>query len=65
LLLGSLDASVRISCGWSTCSYSDDDLRGWAGRLRSIEVPTCVYFRHEEEPTAPGYALRLAEKLRE
>ncbi len=29
-------------------------------RLRS---PAYVYFRHEDEPTAPGYASRLLELL--
>jgi uncharacterized protein YecE (DUF72 family) len=43
--------------------YSDGDLRSWAERLRGVDVPTFVYFRHEEEPTAPRYALRLTELL--
>jgi uncharacterized protein YecE (DUF72 family) len=36
--------------------YSDDDLRALAQRLRP---PAYVYFRHEDEPTAPSYAERL------
>jgi uncharacterized protein YecE (DUF72 family) len=40
--------------------YSDDDLRELAGRLRG---PAYVYFRHEDEPTAPAYAERLLELL--
>jgi len=40
--------------------YSDDDLRGLAGRLRP---PAYVYFRHEDEATAPGYAARLVALL--
>ena len=36
--------------------YSDDDLLGLAQRLRP---PAYVYFRHEDAPTAPGYAARL------
>ena len=36
--------------------YSDDDLRALAIRLRP---PAYVYFRHEDEPTAPEYAQRL------
>jgi uncharacterized protein YecE (DUF72 family) len=36
--------------------YSDDDLRALAEKLRP---PAYVYFRHEDEPTAPHYALRL------
>jgi uncharacterized protein YecE (DUF72 family) len=43
--------------------YSDDDLRGWAERLRNPQVPTFVYLRHEDEPTAPRYAERLTELL--
>ncbi len=41
--------------------YSDDDLRAVAERLRP---PVYVYFRHEEEPTAPDYARRLAQLTR-
>ena len=40
--------------------YSEDDLRSLAERLRD---PACVYFRHEDEPTAPAYAERLLELL--
>jgi uncharacterized protein YecE (DUF72 family) len=40
--------------------YSDDDLRELAARLRD---PAYVYFRHEDEPTAPAYAERLLELL--
>jgi uncharacterized protein YecE (DUF72 family) len=40
--------------------YSDDDLRDLARRLRP---PACVYFRHEDAPTAPAYAARLRELL--
>src|SRR5918912_279578 len=43
--------------------YSDDDLRGWAERLRQLDVPAFVYLRHEDEPTAPRYAARLRELL--
>lgn len=41
--------------------YDDDGLRAWAERLRGVDVPTFVYLRHEEEPTAPRYAERLRE----
>jgi uncharacterized protein YecE (DUF72 family) len=41
--------------------YSDDDLHVWADRLREVSVPTFVYLRHEDEPTAPRYAERLLE----
>jgi len=40
--------------------YADDDLRALAERLRD---PAYVYFRHEDEPTAPAYAERLLELL--
>jgi len=43
--------------------YTDDDLREWAKRLRPLDVPTFVYLRHEDEPTAPRYAERLLELL--
>jgi uncharacterized protein YecE (DUF72 family) len=41
--------------------YSEDDLRELATSLRP---PAYVYFRHEDEPTAPAYAERLLELLR-
>ncbi len=41
--------------------YSEDDLRAQARRLRP---PAYVYFRHEDEPTAPEYAQRLLEIVR-
>ncbi len=40
--------------------YSDDDLRAVARRLRP---PAYVYFRHEDEATAPEYARRLLQIL--
>jgi hypothetical protein len=40
--------------------YSDHDLRAAASKLES---PAYVYFRHEDEPTAPAYAERLRELL--
>jgi uncharacterized protein YecE (DUF72 family) len=43
--------------------YSDEDLRGWAERLRGLDAPIFVYLRHEDEPTAPRYAERLIELL--
>jgi uncharacterized protein YecE (DUF72 family) len=43
--------------------YSDEELRGWAERLRGSPVPTFVYLRHEDEPTGPRYARRLLELL--
>jgi uncharacterized protein YecE (DUF72 family) len=46
--------------------YSDSDLRGWAEKLRPLleeGVRVHCYFKHEGEPTAPGYAGRLLELL--
>jgi uncharacterized protein YecE (DUF72 family) len=43
--------------------YSDEDLHALAERLLRVAEPTYVYFRHEDEPTAPAYALRLIELL--
>jgi uncharacterized protein YecE (DUF72 family) len=43
--------------------YSDEELAAWAERLRGSPVPTFVYLRHEDEPTAPRYAERLLELL--
>ena len=34
-----------------------------AERLLALAEPTYVYFRHEDEPTAPAYAQRLRELL--
>jgi len=44
--------------------YTEDDLREWALRVRSLVVDSIdvyLYFRHEDEPTAPRYAERLRE----
>jgi uncharacterized protein YecE (DUF72 family) len=46
--------------------YSDDDLKGFAERIRALldeGVEVYAYFRHEDEPTAPQYARRLLELL--
>ena len=40
--------------------YSEADLRELAARLRG-GPESWVYFRHEDEPTAPAYAQRLLE----
>jgi uncharacterized protein YecE (DUF72 family) len=48
--------------------YSDGDLRGLAeriGPLLAAGVDVYAYFRHEDEPTAPAYALRLLQLLRD
>ncbi len=34
-----------------------------AARIRAAREPVYVYFRHEDEPTAPAYASRLLELL--
>ena len=46
--------------------YDDEALRGWAERLRPLlerGTRVYVYFKHEDEPTAPRYAQRLLELL--
>ena len=46
--------------------YSDNDLRGWAERLRPLldnGIRIYCYFKHEDEPTAPTYAQRLIDLL--
>jgi uncharacterized protein YecE (DUF72 family) len=43
--------------------YSDEDLNDLAETVRRLAEPTYVYFRHEDEPTAPHYAQRLRELL--
>jgi uncharacterized protein YecE (DUF72 family) len=43
--------------------YSEVDLETWAERLRTTAEPVYAYFRHEDAPTAPHYALRLRELL--
>ena len=43
--------------------YDDDALRELADRIRRLAEPVYVYFRHEDEPTAPAFALRLLELL--
>ena len=35
----------------------------FAERIRAAEEPVYVYFRHEDEPTAPAYARQLLELL--
>jgi uncharacterized protein YecE (DUF72 family) len=43
--------------------YADEELVALAERLRRVTEPTYVYFRHEDEPSAPRYATRLLELL--
>jgi len=44
--------------------YDGAALAGLAARIRPLAEPAYVYFRHEDEPTAPAYARRLLELLR-
>ena len=46
--------------------YDEADLSSWADRLRPLldeGVRVYCYFKHEDEPTGPGYAERLLELL--
>ena len=43
--------------------YDDAALAELAERISSVDEPVYVYFRHEDEPTAPAYAQRLRELL--
>jgi uncharacterized protein YecE (DUF72 family) len=46
--------------------YDESALRGWADRLRPLlaeKVDVYVFFKHEEEPSAPRYAQRLLDLL--
>jgi uncharacterized protein YecE (DUF72 family) len=48
--------------------YDDDALRALAERLRPLiaaGTPVYCFFRHEDEPTAPRYAERLRELVRD
>jgi uncharacterized protein YecE (DUF72 family) len=48
--------------------YDDDALREWADRIAPLleaGVDVYVFFKHEEEPSAPRYAERLLELLAE
>jgi len=45
--------------------YGDEELEQSAERLREVREPVFAYFRHEDAPTAPAYAQRLLELLRQ
>ena len=48
--------------------YDDDALRAWAERIEPLlaaGADVYVFFKHEEEPSAPRYAERLLELLAE
>ncbi len=66
-LVGSLDGTADFRyLRLREPPYDEQALQAWADRLwpllgRGVEV--YVYFKHEDEPTAPVYAQRLAELL--
>jgi uncharacterized protein YecE (DUF72 family) len=66
-LVGSLDGAAPFRyLRLREPPYDDEALRAWADRLRPLlegGVEVYVYFKHEDEPTAPVYAQRLAELL--
>jgi uncharacterized protein YecE (DUF72 family) len=41
--------------------YTHAELEAWAERIAALEGEVFVYLRHEDEPSAPRYARRLAE----
>lgn len=44
--------------------YDEADLRAWAGRIRPLladGIEVYVFFKHEDEPSAPRYAERLLD----
>ncbi len=48
--------------------YDDAELREWAARLRPLldsGIRVYLYFKHEDEPLAPRYALRLLDLVGE
>jgi uncharacterized protein YecE (DUF72 family) len=44
---------------------TDEGLEELAARITTMSEPVYVYFRHEDEPSAPAYAQRLRELLGE
>jgi len=65
--VGSFDGAARFRyLRLREPPYSDQQLAEWAGLLRPLladGLDVYCYFRHEDEPTAPQYALRLLELL--
>src|SRR3989441_11518936 len=52
------DAYLRLR----RTQYSEDDLRAWADRIAAQPLERAwVYFKHEDEASAPRFAQRLAE----
>ena len=45
-------------------NYSDADLEAWAGRMRGQGWSEAyVFFKHEDDGTAPQFALRLMQVM--
>lgn len=40
--------------------YDEAQLESLAAQIRALDVPVYAYFKHEDDPTAPRYAARLA-----
>jgi len=46
--------------------YAEEALSAWADRIRPVlarGIDVYLYFKHEDEPTAPAYAARLLEQV--
>jgi uncharacterized protein YecE (DUF72 family) len=62
-------APLVPTAGWGylrlrRCDYTDDDLRGWADRIRAQPWEQAfVFLKHEDEGQAPRQATRLRELL--
>jgi len=68
-VVGSLEGEARFRyLRLREPPYTDAQLEDWAARLRPLleaGVRVYAYFKHEDEPLAPRYALRLRELLGE
>jgi uncharacterized protein YecE (DUF72 family) len=66
-LVGSLDGDAPFRyLRLREPPYDATALRGWADRLRPLladGIDVYAYFKHEDEPEAPGYAARLLQLL--
>lgn len=64
-LVGSLDSDATFRyLRLREPPYDEAGLAEWAARIRPVlqaGVDVYAYFKHEDEPTAPGYAERLLE----
>ena len=65
--VGSLEGSARFRyLRLREPPYSGKQLGEWAERIRPLladGLEVYCYFKHEDKPTAPRYALRLLELL--